>query len=323
LNWGIIGYGEITPAFIQGLTVVNEQRLYAIATVSKHDELKRDNLYPGTKIYSTYSALFDDPLVDIVYICTTNNIHKENALEAIAKGKHILCEKPLALNAHDVIEITVKAKEANVFLMEGMWTRFLPAYRHLKEVIQSGILGKVNFMHVDFGFKSIWNKERRLLNKSLGGGSVLDNMDYNIFLCQDLFNEMPLRISANASYAETGVDTMCGIMMQYPTGSIAQLFSSFVQATKQEALIYGENGYIRFAEFWHGTDIEVSINKITQISSFPLTMTGFEFEIEEVVNSIKNNDIENKLITHQNSIDVAKIMDTVLKQIAIETSIIN
>jgi len=314
MTWGIIGYGEIATSFIDGLIFVEEQRLCAIASISKYQYLISENKHTNAKIYSNYTDLLNDSNIDIVYICTTNNLHKENVIAALRAGKNVLCEKPLAVCKSDVEEMVLEAQKQNKFLMEGMWTRFLPAYQHFKTLLKSNTLGKVNFVRVDFGFYSNWGKERRLKNKDLYGGTLLDNADYNIFLCQDVFIDKPSKLSAFARKSETNVEDMCGVMLQYPTGAIAQLFSSFQQKTRQEALIYGEKGYIHLTEYWHGTLVELVIDENHKKWEFPFKRNGFEFEIMEVVNCIKNGRIESNIIPHKTSIDVAEIMDEIIKK---------
>src|ERR1051325_9259487 len=124
MKWGVIGYGEIAPSFIGGLFGVDGQELHAIASRTKHQELAERNNYPHVIIYSDYLDLLKNPEIDIIYVCTTNNLHKENVLGALRAGKNVLCEKPLGVCKSDVEEMVFEAKNQNKFLMEGMWTRF-------------------------------------------------------------------------------------------------------------------------------------------------------------------------------------------------------
>ena len=121
--------------------------------------------------------------------------------------------------------------------MEGMWTRFLPSYRKFIELLKGNIIGKPKFLKADFGFFNNWPEYRRLLKPELFGGTLLDNADYNIFLSQDVFGEYPSEINAQATFASTGVENACSILLKYPSGGMAQLFSSFRCKTKQESVI--------------------------------------------------------------------------------------
>ncbi len=313
MKWGIIGYGEIAPSFIEGLSAVKGQQLVAIA--SKHAQLKKIKYFPSVTFYDSYRELCANPEIDIVYISTTNNLHKENVLLALRSGKHVLCEKPMGMSVIDEKEMFEEAQKQNKFLMEGMWTRFLPAYKHFKTLLVDNAIGHINFVKIDFGFFSDWSDDRRLKNISLYGGAILDNTDYNIFLCQEIFKDNPLSVSAIARYYKTGVEDMCAVTLQYQDGSIAQLFSSFQQKTKQDAIIYGDNGYIMLRSFWNCTHIELHTDEGSQVWDFPFRKNGFEYEIEEVVYCAENGRKESDVIPHKLSIDIAEIMDEIINQI--------
>jgi predicted dehydrogenase len=313
MNWGVIGYGEIAPSFIEGLFAVEDQELRGIASRSKHQELAERNTYPTAKVYSDYSDLLNEPDIEIIYVCTSNNLHKQNVLDALRAGKNVLSEKPLGVCSSDVEEMTLEARRQNKFLMEGMWTRFLPAYRHFKQLLENGVIGTISFARIDFGFASEWSTERRLKNKDLFGGTILDNADYGVFLSQDIFGVEPRRISAFRRVCETGVEDLCGVMLQYPNGAISQLFSSFQLKTRQEALIYGEKGYFHLKPFWNGTVVDVHTSTGgTESSEFPFRRNGFEYEIEEVVECVNNQQIESAVVPHQLSIEIAGILDEII-----------
>lgn len=314
MNWGVIGYGEIAPKFVEGLLAVEQQELRGIASRTKHRQLTERNTYPGVQIYSDYSDLLNDPDIDIVYVCTINNLHKENVLNALRVGKHVLCEKPMGVCQADVKEMILEARNQNKYLIEGMWTRFLPGYKHFKQLLEDGIIGDVGFARIDFGFRSDWGPERRLKNGGQFGGTILDNADYGIFLSQDVFRQIPASISTIVRTCETGVEDMCGVMLQYPNGSISQLFSSFELETRQEALIYGRKGYFHLKPFWNGTVIALNNAAGEQYWEFPFRRNGFEYEIEEVANCIRDRQIESNVVPHHTSIEIAGIMDKIIGQ---------
>jgi predicted dehydrogenase len=314
MKWGIFGYGEIAPTFIEGLFAVEGQELRGIASRTKHQELAGKIADPNVIICSDYSDLLNEPDIDTIYVCTTNNLHKKNVLEALRAGKNVLCEKPLGVCKSDVEEMVVEAKRQNKFLMEGMWTRLLPAYRHFKQLLESGVIGRISFARIDFGFLSQWGADRRLKNKALFGGTILDNADYGIFLSQEIFRDTPANISAFTRICETGVEDLCGVMLQYPNGSISQLFSSFQLKTNQEAVIYGEKGHFHLKPFWNGTVVALHTAAGEESSEFPFRKNGFEYEIEEVVECVKNQHIESDVVPHKLSIEIAGILDEIIAQ---------
>ncbi len=315
MNWGIIGYGEIAPSFIEGLRTASKSKLVGIASISSYEYLKKKRLYNGTSIYANYDELLKDNSIDIIYICTTNQLHFKNVIEALNSGKHVLCEKPMTPTLKETTELCNLAKEKNLFLIEGMWTRFLPAYREAMRMIAEGVIGKPRLLKVDFGFFNNWSKHRRLLNPALFGGTLLDNADYNIFLSQDVFKEMPNQINAQATYAETGVEDACSIILKYPSGGMAQLYSSFRCQTQQEAIIYGEKGYIKLNEYWHGTNIELNLGKRTESKEYLFKGNGFEYEIEAIEKAVDEGKIESDVLPHSVSKGVATILDKVKETI--------
>jgi len=311
MNWGIIGYGEIAPSFIEGLEAAKVGRLAGIASISSYEFLKRKELYEDIIVFQKYSDLIESSNIDILYVSTTNNLHFENAKAVLNSGKHLLCEKPLTPSPKQTGELIDIAKENNVFFMEGMWTRLIPSYRKFIEILNSGEIGKPKLLKADFGFLNNWPKSRRLLNPDLFGGTLLDNADYNIFLSQDVFREFPIEISAQATFADTGVEDACSILLKYPSGGMAQLYSSFRCKTKQEAIIYGEDGFIELKEYWHGTEIVLNKGKTVDSQEYLHKANGFEYQIEAVEESIAKGELENKVIPHHTSLEVALIIEEI------------
>ena len=316
MKWGLIGYGEITPCFISSLLEIKGQEINAIASKSKYYELRDNANLKNINVFDTYEEIYNSVDIEVVYICTTNNLHKENVINCLKSGKHVLCEKPLGVCQQDVYEMIEASKTTNKFLMEGMWTRFLPAYQKFIELIKEGIIGKPNFASVDFGFFSTWGNERRLLNRDLYGGALLDNTDYNLFACVDIFNSIPIEVNSIATYSDTGVENKCSINLKFIEGGIAHCFSSFVQQTQQDAIVYGTRGWIKLKEFWHCQEIEISKNNSQPvILKLPYISSGFYHEIQEVISCIKDGKIESSYIPHSLSIDIASIIDKIFDQI--------
>lgn len=311
MNWGVIGYGEIAPSFIDGLNAIPKSKLIGIASITSYEFLQSKGIYENVKLYNNYTELIKNSDVNVIYISTTNNMHFENASEVILHGKHLICEKPLTPNLQKTKELIEKANKNAVFFMEGMWTRFLPSYQKFINLLRNGAIGTPKLLKVDFGFHNSWPKNRRLLNPVLYGGTLLDNADYNIFLSQDVFGVYPEQIAAQATYAETGVEDACSIILKYPSGGMAQLFSSFHCKTKQEAIVYGEKGYIELIEYWHGSKVLINSNSSIHQYEYPHRVNGFEYEIEAVERSINQGRIENEILPHSASIEVAGIIDEI------------
>ena len=173
MNWGLIAYGRIAKKFIASLQTVQQASLQGVASLSNHAGIKKD--LPDVQGYNSYDDLFADPNIDIVYISTTHNYHKENVLKALHAGKHVLCEKPMGINHQEVKEMVALAKQKNLFLMEAIWTRFLPAYSAMKEHINNNNLGDVKLIQADFSFDGTdGDANSRLKNPAYAAGAIWD-----------------------------------------------------------------------------------------------------------------------------------------------------
>ncbi|MGB7784631.1 MAG: Gfo/Idh/MocA family oxidoreductase, partial [Salinimicrobium sp.] len=210
IKWGIIGPGQIARKFARSLQEVDDAQLYAVAsrTLERAEAFAEET--GAAKAFGSYEEMLMDAEVDVVYIATPHVFHKEHTLLSLKHGKPVLCEKPFAINRAQVKEMISNAKEKRVFLMEAMWTPFLPHIIYLREVLSSGKYGKVKRLTADFGFAAAFDKNGRLFKKSLGGGSLLDIGIYPIFLALHTLGK-PEKISAKAQMSSTNVDEVCEV----------------------------------------------------------------------------------------------------------------
>lgn len=313
MNWGFLGYGGIAPVFQASLDEVKHQKLVAVASKSGSPTLTT-----GTgriKTYDQYESLLEDNDVEIVYISTTHNYHFENVLSALDHGKHVLCEKPLGLSADQVVEMTAFANEKKLFLMEALWTKFLPAFEHAMQVVHSGRLGQIRMVRSDFGLGRTRDDRSRLWNPQLAGGSLYDLGVYNIFLANQVFGSEPSTIDARARVLDTGIDEYMSLQFQYSDGGVAQLFSSLSLKTAWDGIIYGENGSIVMKEFFKCQDMAIEINGETSQVALPFRSTGYYHEIVHVVDCIQTGRLESPLFSHQDSLNSAMLVDKALGKV--------
>src|SRR5688500_1806251 len=188
-KWGIIGPGKIAEKFGEALLNCPNTELWAVASRDKERARLFAIKYNASKYYDQYEDLVNDEEIDVVYVATPHTFHRSHALLCLEKKKAVLCEKPLSVNYQSALEMITVAKENKVFLMEAMWTRFLPAIREVIRLIESGEIGKVVFIRADFGFSFPDDKESRIYNMKLGGGSLLDIGVYPLFLALYLLGE--------------------------------------------------------------------------------------------------------------------------------------
>ena len=318
INWGIIGLGKIAHKFAGDLQLSTDTVLHGVASRDLHKATDFAQKFGATKAYGSYQELANDPEIDVVYIATPHALHFENTMLCLELGKHVLCEKPLGLDANQAKAMIAKAKANNLFLMEGLWTRFIPATEKLLELLATNAIGELLFARADFGFKPPFNPQGRIYNKSLGGGSLLDIGIYPIYFSL-LTLGLPENITATARLAETGVDTFCAMLFDYANGTRAVLESTFEATTPTEAIIYGSKGFIKLhTPFHHTQKLALHVYGAgEQEFDLPITGEGYGYEIDEVAFCLRHNLTESAKHPHASSINLSAVLDRVKQEIGL------
>ena len=184
IKWGIIGLGNIAHQFAKDLMLVEEAELTAVASrnLDKAQEFAKN--YDCKNAYDSYDAIMNDADVDILYIATPHNSHAALTIKALKSNKHVLCEKPIALNHDDALQMINASKANQKFFMEAFWTRFNPSFREAFSKIKNGEIGEVKFINADFAFTAdkLGGNSNRKTDIELGGGALLDIGVYPLFL---------------------------------------------------------------------------------------------------------------------------------------------
>ena len=317
IHWGIIGCGSIAHKFATDLKTVPKAILYAVASRDLQKAEKFGQLHGATRFYGQYEVLMQDPLVDIIYIATPHPFHCENAVQCLEHKKAVLCEKPLAMNIKEVEQMIQSAKATNCFLMEALWTYFLPHYQYVLEVIESQALGNITLLEADFGFKGNTDPNGRLYDKSLGGGSLLDVGIYPLFTALTLLG-YPTDYEAEATFAETGVDTDCYMHLYYENGAQAKLYSAIHKETKTEARIVLEKGEIHIhSRFHEPSSVTVITTDSSENFTFPVTTNGYNFEAKHAQEQLLKNNIESPLMTFEKSRQLMQLIDGIREKIGL------
>jgi predicted dehydrogenase len=319
INWGIIGLGKIAHKFAQDLMLVDNAVLYGVASRDLGKAKVFALEYGAAHFFGSYEDLAKDPKVDIIYIATPHVFHFENAMLCLQHGKAVLCEKPMGMNWHQVKTMVDNAQQNKLFLMEALWTRFIPCTEKLLEVINSGIIGEIVSVEADFGFVGNNNPMARVLNKELGGGSLLDVGIYPIFLTL-LILGLPDEINANALFTKSKVDGLCNMYFQYGGEKSATLQSSIISHSPIEAKINGTLGSVLMHKRFHHTET-LTINRLnwpTDTINIKYVGNGYFHEIVSVMECLQNGEIENIKMPHSMSLNVIAAMDRVRKIIGLE-----
>lgn len=310
-NWGIIGTGSISHLFAQGLRNASGANLYCVASRSRQKADAFAKVYNIPVAYGSYEELAKDSHVEIVYIGTPNSLHCENSLLCLQNKKAILCEKPFALNTSQVERMIHSARQNNVFLMEALWSRFLPSIQKVQSLIQNKVLGEPLCIKADFGFLAEYNEQSRLFNPTLGGGSLLDIGIYPVFLALLLFG-YPDRISSHSVMAPSGVDLSTGIFLSWKSGQFAQLASSFGVDLDTEAVIYCTKGKITLHRRFH-MPTRLSITTDDQHKEIPIDWrgNGYNYEAEEVMKCLNEGRLESQLLPLNFSLQLMKLLQSI------------
>jgi predicted dehydrogenase len=314
MNWGIIATGKIAGAFAAGVKEIPDATLLGVASRSQESADRFGQTHNVPRRYGSYEALAEDPDIDVIYIGTPHPAHYENTLLCLKAGKHVVCEKPLAMNGRQVREMIDTARAHNVFLMEAMWMWFIPAVRHAKALVESGAIGTPHVLMADFGFPASFDLHSRLFDPHLGGGALLDIGIYPLALSLYLFGK-PQTITGKAVLGQTGVDEVMTATLEYANGRIANLTATLRADTPSEAVIAGSRGNLRLHRpFWHSTMLTLDLRGDRQTTEVPMVGNGYNYEVAEAMKQIRAGVVESDVMSWQDSLDLMEMMDTLRQQ---------
>jgi len=314
-RWGILGTGFIAGAFTTGLTALNDAEILAVGSRTQVAADVFANKFNISRRYPTYKALADDPDVEAIYISTPHSLHCENTLLCLEAGKAVICEKPFAINAAQAERMIQTARRNRIFLMEAMWTRFLPALVKVRELIANGAIGEPRMVNADFGFRTNFNPTGRLFDPNLGGGALLDVGIYPLSLASMIFGRAT-RVCSMATLGETGVDEQSAYILGYDGGQLAVLSSAVRTNTPQTASIIGTQGYIRIhSPWWCGTTFTLSVQgKSDDVFQYPLEGNGYNYQAAEVMRCLREGKLESDVMPWDETHSIVATMDTIRAQ---------
>lgn len=294
LRWGIIGAGSIADAFARGVQMGKSGRLVAVASRSIDKAKAFGAPFGIDHAHGSYEALLADDEVDAVYIATPHQMHPQWAIRAAEAGKHILCEKPLALNAAQAMAMIEVAREHNVLLMEAFMYRCNPQTAKLVELLNEHVIGDVKIVRASFGFSAGFNPESRIFSNALAGGGIMDVGCYPVSMARLIAGAVdgkpfrdPVSVSGEGVLAETGVDAYAAAVLRFDNGIIAQLTTGVQANLDNNVVIIGSEGKIVLPEPWtlnrtkpQDGVIEVHKNGQIQRIDIPVARTSFAYEAD-------------------------------------------
>ena len=319
IRWGILGPGSIAHKFAVGLQAISEGELVAVGS---RDQQRADafaDQYDAPNRHASYEALSADPDIDAVYVATPHPFHKDNSILCLEAGKAVLCEKPFTINAAEAEAVVACARANGVFLMEAMWSRYLPIMVQVREWLDAGAIGEPLMVSADFGFRAGVNPEGRLFNLALGGGALLDIGIYVVSFAAMVLGSQPAQIAAAAHLGATGVDEQTGIVLRYSGGAIANLSCAVRASTSHEARIVGSEGTIAIdPSWWKGEGVTLKAGDREERIELPLAGNGYNYEAQEVARCLDADLTESATMSLDETVALMRILDEIRAQIGLK-----
>jgi predicted dehydrogenase len=319
IRWGILSTGRIAKTFATALSVLPDAELVAVGSRTQDSADTFGDAFAIPRRHASYAALANDPDVDVIYIGTPHPLHCENTIMCLEAGKAVLCEKPFAINASQASDMIALARAKGLFLMEAMWSRFLPIIVQVRGLLADGAIGDLRMLSADFGFREDVDPKSRLFDPNLGGGALLDVGIYPISLASMLLGP-PTRITSMAHLGETSVDEQAAVIFGYDEGQLAILSTAIRTDTPIEAILSGTKGRIRIHSPWYyGTALTLSVaDHEDVVMRLPYKGNGYTHEAIEVMRCMREGKLESDTMSLDETLNIMETMDTIRAQWGLE-----
>jgi predicted dehydrogenase len=317
LRWGIVGTGGIAHTFARDLVLTQNSVVSAVGSRTEESAKRFAEEFNVPASYGSYEELVLDPTVDVVYIATPHPMHLANASLALNAGKPVLVEKAFTMNADEARALVALARDKGLFMMEAMWTRFLPHVIKIRELIAEGAIGRVMAFEADHGKYFVEDAGHRLYAPELGGSALLDLGIYPISFASMIMGT-PSRIVSMVDPAFTGVDGFASMIFGYESGrqSILTTMSSARSATR--ACITGELARIEIAGDFYAPSSFALIQRDGQREefTFPREGRGLNYQVDEVARCLRDGLLESPIMSLDETISIMETIDTVMSAMA-------
>ena len=292
IKWAVLGTGVIANQMAQAL-IKNGKNIYSVANRTHQKAVDFAQKYNIGKVYDNMNDVFTDPEVDVVYITTPHNTHLEFMKKAIENGKHILVEKSITLNSDELNEAISLAKEKGVIIGEAMTIFHMPIYKKLNEILESGALGKVNLITMNFGSFKEYDMTNRFFNSNLAGGAMLDIGVYALSFIRWFMDSKPNNLVSQVKSAPTGVDEQAGLLLTNEEGQMASVMLSLHSKQPKRGMVSCEKGYIEIMEYpraWEATITYTDSGK-TELIKAGENADALAYELADMEKAI-NGDVD-------------------------------
>ena len=315
IRWGILATGWIAGQLAEAINNQPDAECLAVGSRSQQAADALGVRWGIPRRYASYEALAADPDLDVIYIATPHNLHDENMKLCLTAGKHVLCEKPLTVNAAQARECMALAQEKGLFLMEAMWMKFIPAIRQMQQWLADGRIGTTHLVQAHFSFNIPYNPHGRLYDPALAGGALLDMGIYPATLAHLVLGK-PDQILSAAHLGETGVDELNAAIWHYERGAQAMISSSQRLERPCEAFITGSHGYIKLHEnFWHSQTVTIKQSGgEAETMHIPYEGNGYIYQVREVHDCLRVGRLESAVVPQADTLEIMTLLDEMRRQ---------
>nr|WP_208383720.1 Gfo/Idh/MocA family oxidoreductase [Modestobacter marinus] len=327
VRWGVVATGAIAATVTADLALLPDAVLQAVS--SRHAERARAfaeqlgfaSWYADDDTRTGLDALLADPAVEVVYVATPHAQHAAVVRAALTAGKSVLCEKPVTINAREARELVDLARERGLFLMEAVWTRFLPAYQRALQIAASGEIGTVQWVSAEVGFPAPQDLTARIWALADGGGALLDLAVYPLLWAWGTLG-LPDAVHAAGTVTPEGVDAQNALTLSYASGAQAQLTTSLLARSPHTALVCGSDGWIRTDgehAVYRPTRLDVQVGDgAVRTEEFPLIGSGYVHELREVTRCLQQGLTESPVMPLEHSLATMELLDGVRAQLGVD-----
>lgn len=313
LNWAVLGTGVIANQMAQALQSMGKT-LYAVGNRTHSKAVDFANKYNVKKVYDDYNQMFADPDVDIIYITTPHNTHIEFIRKALKNKKHVFCEKAITLNTDELTEAVELAKENGVIIGEAMTIWHMPLYKKLWDIVNSGALGKVQVIQLNFGSFKEYDMNNRFFNINLAGGALLDIGVYAISLARSFMQSQPNNVLSQVKMCKSGVDEQSGILMMNKENQISTITLSLHSKQPKRAVISCEKAFIEITEYPRADKaiiVDAQTGERTEVVAGS-TENALQYEMADMESAVLSGNTDCLML--DKTIDVMKIMTDLRKE---------
>ncbi|WP_018143740.1 Gfo/Idh/MocA family protein [Alloscardovia criceti] len=321
-NFAILGAGHIAIKMAKTVAGMEKDerwagkiKLYAVATRNSQERAQEFADEYGVEVaYGSYEELLDDPDVDVVYVATPHTFHAQQAIMCMEAGKHVLVEKPFTVNAEEARAVIAKSEETGLTCAEAIWTRYEPSRKIIQDIIDSGVIGDITSISGNLSYPMM--TKERMINPDLAGGALLDVGIYPLNFISMFMPGNVEKIVSSARMSDTGTDELSQTTLWFDDHTMGNFTASYWEVGDRLGLIRGTKGLIRIENVNNPEDIQV-LNKAYEViehPEIPEQITGFEYQVDAVMNAIARNEIEPEAMPHAESLRMVEIMDQIREQ---------